>query len=127
MKHTIVKTVTAPTTNEFEFDDLVTNSVTTVLGRITEMAGTPSANEFLFIELSFVTAQGEGDYLLACKPRAYTPPEGAGGEQIGWGVAVLPVSLSGYVDEMPGDEIDNAVTNWLGLEGDDARFWTKQY
>ena len=32
-----------------------------------------------------------------------------------------------YICELPEDEVDNALTSILNLEGEAARYWTKRY
>lgn len=88
---------------------------------LVEQLGRPDANWYLPLQLA-----GDDTQLLAvalAKPRMYRQAT----ETIGWAIALISPTEYAEIEGLPEDERDNRLMTFLGLEGEQAAYWTKRY
>lgn len=100
--------------------------INAAIAQFVAIAGRPNANDYATLEINEVSGTKRVAGILA-KPRLYRPSKNGDEEFFGWAVAVVTPDEYDYICELPEDEVDNALTSILNLEGEAARYWTKRY
>lgn len=100
--------------------------INAAISQFVDIAGRPNPNDYATLEINEISGTKRVAGILA-KPRLYKPSKNGDEELVGWAVAVITPDEYDYICDLPEDEVDNALTSILNLEGDDARYWTKRY
>ena len=117
MNHKIVHRAASGGANTVDiYDGLILEQIAAFV----EIAGRPDVNNYIPLA---IIGDGQEQACIVCKPRAYkrTP------ETIGWAIAFLRPAEYDVLTTCDPDEIDGRLVGMLGLDGDDARYWTRRY
>lgn len=135
MNHTIEQIDIAPAALETEpflaelkSESMFADMLVTSLSSFVREHGKPEPNQYA--PMTLYVAQGLLFFVtetppirLFCKPRIYQPEPN---ESIGWAVAIVTDAQHNVLTGLPEDELDGRLVGYLGLEGDEARLWTKR-